>query len=97
VKTALARRRTIAPATGFLLRTLLVHDYRRLLLRDPTLPATLLPRAWPGHGARDLATAVYRRVTGPADAFADAELAVSDGPLPPPADWAASRFGGGEN
>ena len=32
----------------FLLRTLLIHDWRRLLLRDPGLPDVLLPPDWPG-------------------------------------------------
>jgi phenylacetic acid degradation operon negative regulatory protein len=32
------RHAAIAPEEAFLLRTLLIHDYRRLLLRDPELP-----------------------------------------------------------
>ncbi|HVC31507.1 MAG TPA: PaaX family transcriptional regulator C-terminal domain-containing protein, partial [Steroidobacteraceae bacterium] len=32
----------IAPAACFVIRTLLIHQYRRIHLRDPLLPATLL-------------------------------------------------------
>jgi phenylacetic acid degradation operon negative regulatory protein len=32
-------------------RTLLIHAYRRVLLRDPLLPAALLPLDWPGAAA----------------------------------------------
>ena len=47
---------------AFLLRILLIHDYRRLLLRDPELPEVLLPAAWPGHQARLLCKELYRRL-----------------------------------
>ena len=48
------------PQTGFILRTLLIHEYRRLHLRDPLLPKRLLPANWPGHQA---ARTVPRRCT----------------------------------
>src|SRR5215212_3317467 len=35
------------------LRLLLVHEWRRVVLRDPLLPAALLPEDWPGAPARD--------------------------------------------
>ena len=37
----------IPPAEALLLRLLLVHEWHRLVLRDPLLPAALLPEAWP--------------------------------------------------
>lgn len=40
-------------------RILLVHEYRRLVLRDPFLPAALLPANWPGAAARQLCRDVY--------------------------------------
>ena len=36
-----------------LARILLVHEFRRVVLRDPFLPLRLLPSAWPGEAARD--------------------------------------------
>src|SRR5271169_661423 len=45
---AALRVQSAAPVTGFILRTLLIHEYRRLHLRDPLLPQRLLPANWPG-------------------------------------------------
>lgn len=46
------------PAAVFADLTRMVHRWREFVLRDPALPAELLPARWPGHGARDL---FYRR------------------------------------
>jgi phenylacetic acid degradation operon negative regulatory protein len=40
-------------------RTLLIHEYRRVLLRDPNLPEALLPAGWPGLQARALCESLY--------------------------------------
>lgn len=72
------------------LRLLLVHEWRRLVLRDPLLPAALLPEDWPGTRARACAVALYARLTPDADAWLDAEGRNEEGPLPPAA--AGSRF-----
>ena len=42
------------------MRTLLIHAYRRVLLRDPQLPAALLPLDWPGAAAYALCRDFYR-------------------------------------
>ncbi len=74
------------PEQAFVVRTLLVHAYRRIRLRDPQLPRAVLPSDWPGAAAYALARASYR-ITGPrAAAFADAVFAVEgEDPLPIPA------------
>src|SRR5690606_20091049 len=43
-----------APLEAMAARTLLIHDWRRIVLRDPGLPAALLPPGWPGAAARSL-------------------------------------------
>ena len=48
------------PAQSFVVRTLLIHAYRRVLLRDPQLPAALLPLDWPGAAAYALCRDFYR-------------------------------------
>ena len=48
VQAQLKRHRDIEPGDCFLVRTLLIHEYRRLHLRDPLLPAQLLRPNWPG-------------------------------------------------
>jgi phenylacetic acid degradation operon negative regulatory protein len=45
---------------AFVVRSLLIHAYRRVQLHDPMLPLDLLPQPWPGSEAYALAQAVYR-------------------------------------
>lgn len=52
-------------------RTLLVHDWRRIVLHDPGLPAELLPPAWPGDAARDVARRIYGHLSRPSEAWLD--------------------------
>ena len=77
------REGMIPAAEALPLRLLLVHEWRRLVLRDPLLPAALLPEAWPGAAARALAAALYRRLTPDAEAWLDAEGRHEGGALPP--------------
>jgi phenylacetic acid degradation operon negative regulatory protein len=49
------------PQTAFLVQTLLIHSFRRVVLHDPRLPSELLPNAWPGHAAYDLCREIYLR------------------------------------
>jgi phenylacetic acid degradation operon negative regulatory protein len=91
---AALRAQPADPASGFVLRTLLIHEYRRLHLRDPLLPKRLLPANWPGHRAAELCRDIYGRV------FAASELHLSSvatrlkGALPPPDPSVMQRFGG---
>lgn len=66
----------------FHLRILLIHDYRRLLLRDPELPDVLLPQGWPGQRARVLCKELYRRLAGPSDRHLDTVFRTADGTCP---------------
>ncbi len=72
----------IEDETAFLLRILLIHDYRRLLLRDPELPDVLLPSAWPGQKARLLCKEMYRRLLAPSERHLDAHLQLANGQTP---------------
>jgi phenylacetic acid degradation operon negative regulatory protein len=71
-----------ADETAFLLRVLLIHDYRRLLLRDPSLPGVLLPPDWPGQKARLLCSELYRRLLVPSERHLDAAFQLADGVVP---------------
>ena len=51
---------TLAPVSAFFTRTLLIHEYRKVLLRDPQLPQALLPADWPGSVARQLCETLYQ-------------------------------------
>ena len=67
---------------AFLLRTLLIHDYRRLLLRDPELPDVLLPADWPGQQARHLCRELYQLLAPCSNRHLDRLVCLADGSEP---------------
>jgi len=91
---AALRVQPVDPASGFLLRTLLIHEYRRLHLRDPLLPKRLLPANWPGHRAAELCREMYARVFAASEHHLSSVAAQLDGALPPPEPSVMRRFGG---
>ena len=78
----------------FWVRTLLIHEYRRVLQRDPHLPDELLPADWAGVAARSLCRNLYRLVQAQAEDYLMAILETADGPLPEAAPYYFTRFGG---
>jgi phenylacetic acid degradation operon negative regulatory protein len=84
----------IVPKTAFLIRTLLVQEYRKVLLRDPQLPAELLPADWHGASAYRLCRNLYRAVYAAADDYLSEAMETASGPLPPPDSRFMERFGG---
>lgn len=82
------------PALCFLVRILLMHDYRRVLLRDPMLPDELLKTDWPGATARLLCRNLYRLVQVPAERYLMRVAETAEGPLPAAASFYFDRFGG---
>ncbi len=48
-----------APLEAAVARTLLIHEYRRIVLHTPAFPAEILPPDWPGTAARDLCARAY--------------------------------------
>lgn len=82
------------PALCFMVRILLVHAYRRMLLRDPMLPTELLAADWPGASARLLCRNLYRLIQVPADRFLMSATETAEGPLPLAAPFYYARFGG---
>jgi phenylacetic acid degradation operon negative regulatory protein len=77
---------------AFLVRTLLIHDVRRLLLRDPQLPESLLPTTWPGSRARLLCRDLYRKLLALSEQHLDANVRLSCGSAPLASQVVASRF-----
>ncbi|MBS0348244.1 MAG: phenylacetic acid degradation operon negative regulatory protein PaaX [Proteobacteria bacterium] len=78
--------------SAFLLRVLLIHDYRRLLLRDPELPDVLLPTGWPGQQARMLCREIYRRLLTPSERHLDRHFQLADGHTPEASPTLLERF-----
>jgi phenylacetic acid degradation operon negative regulatory protein len=92
VLAALPRRTAPPPPGAFIVRTLLIHEYRKIHLRDPLLPQSLLPRDWPGTAAHDLCRSLYERVLSAAEEHLTQVAARLDGTLPPPDAALYSRF-----
>ncbi len=91
---ALREQSDLDPEQCFLARLLLIHDYRKLLLRDPQLPDELLPGDWEGRAARQLCRNIYRLIYKPAEAWLAHVMETADGPLPDASPGFYKRFGG---
>ncbi|MBW7848902.1 MAG: phenylacetic acid degradation operon negative regulatory protein PaaX [Rhodospirillales bacterium] len=90
---ALESARELDPRYCFLIRILLIHDFRRLILRDPMLPDELLPTDWSGTASRILCRNIYRVALEPAERHLMSILETADGPLPEAAPHFFDRFG----
>lgn len=91
---ALQKGACLSDADAFYIRTFMIHEYRKVVLRDPELPADLLPANWQGHSAYQLSRRLYRKLVAPSERFIDTALKDQSGTLPPLAESFAERFGG---
>jgi phenylacetic acid degradation operon negative regulatory protein len=94
VHAALHGDRILDHRACFIVRTLLIHEYRRLHLRDPLLPARLLRADWPGAQAAELCREIYSRVFAASELHLSSVAAQLAGPLPAPHPSVMQRFGG---
>jgi phenylacetic acid degradation operon negative regulatory protein len=81
---ALAEGLVPAPLPALLARLMLIHDYRRLILRDPMLPPALLPADWIGREAYAAARRLYRALVKPSERWIEAHLKGRKRALPAP-------------
>lgn len=81
-----------APERAIAARILLVHAWRRIVLRFPDLPRDIAPVGWPGSGCRSLVAQHYRALVPASEAWLDTPLESSVA-LPPPGPRFAARFG----
>jgi phenylacetic acid degradation operon negative regulatory protein len=86
------QRKDLSPQDALVARILLIHAYRRIVLRDPGLPAVLLPDDWPGHEARALTGRIYRRLLAPSESYLDTHARNEEGSLPAPGGALSQRF-----
>jgi phenylacetic acid degradation operon negative regulatory protein len=82
------------PERSFVVRSLLIHAFRRVTLHDPQLPPALLPPRWPAAGAYALCADFYRLTQRSAEQHLLATLSTPGGRLPPAAPYFYGRFGG---
>jgi phenylacetic acid degradation operon negative regulatory protein len=93
LRSSIERREKISDADAFTARILLIHHYRRVVLRDPLLPMALLPADWPGRAARALCGQIYRALLSLSEQWLDRHGSNENGPLPKAAAELARRFG----
>jgi phenylacetic acid degradation operon negative regulatory protein len=94
VTRALGQGADPTPLQCFVLRTLLIHEFRRVTLHDPQLPAELLPSNWPEAAAYALCRDLYRLTHERAEVFLSAILEESRGARRSAAPDFYQRFGG---
>ncbi len=82
------------PEQSFRARTLLIHDYRRVLLREPGLPDELLPANWAGATARAVCRDLYRIVEAAAERHLATTLGIAEGVRAKADPGYLARFGG---
>jgi phenylacetic acid degradation operon negative regulatory protein len=86
--------RKVDPEHCFVVRSLLIHAFRRVTLHDPQLPAALLPSRWPAPAAYALCRDFYRLTQRQAEQHLLATLETDRGALPRAATYFFERFGG---
>lgn len=64
----------IAPQQWFMIRTLLIHAFRRIVLHDPLLPIELLPDPWIGAQAYTFVSKIYWQSLSGSEAHLSAVL-----------------------
>ena len=86
------QRGGISAERAFLVRTLLIHEYRKIHLQDPLLPLKLLPADWVGRRAYELTRGLYAAVVAAAELHLSESARRLEGPLPPAAQALQRRF-----
>ena len=94
LRASIGRGASLGDADAFTARILLIHHYRRVVLRDPLLPTALLPPDWPGRAARNLCGEIYRGLLPASEQWLDDHATNENGPLPKPGRELAQRFEG---
>jgi phenylacetic acid degradation operon negative regulatory protein len=87
------RGQPLSDTDSFTARILLIHHYRRVVLRDPLLPPPLLPSDWPGRAARKLCGDIYRGLLPASEQWLDRHGSNPSGPLPAADKELVHRFG----
>jgi phenylacetic acid degradation operon negative regulatory protein len=71
LRAALSAGGVLSDLDGLVARVLLIHAYRRIVLRDPILPVEVLPADWPGTAARALCGEIYAHVVTGSERWLD--------------------------
>jgi len=94
IEAALASGDAVTPEAAFIIRTLLIHNYRKIHLQDPLLPPALLPHDWVGSSAYDSCARAYGKVFAAAEQFLTQTASTLEASLPKADTAVYERFGG---
>ncbi len=75
-----------------LLRAILIHDYRRILLGDPDFPQAMLAQGWVGDEAHDLVKRMYKVLAKPSSVYIEENMNNAQGRLPEAGNKFYQRF-----
>jgi len=89
---SIKRADKLEPLESLVLRCLLIHQWRRLLLRSQALPSEMLPDTWPETRCREFVSNLYHMLLPGSEAWLDEYAACADGPLPAPSVDVRLRF-----
>lgn len=79
---------------AFKMRLMVIHFYRRIIVKDPDLPTELLPKDWPRKDAEQLTINIYKKVHAKAMQYVMESSETPNGKLPLPSPNYYIRFGG---
>lgn len=79
---ALLKTTKLNDKQSFLLRLLMIHEYRRILLKDHELPQDMLPKPWAGFAAHKLVSQMYGQLATPSSHYVKRVLDNTQGKLP---------------
>jgi len=82
------------PKQCFMLRVLLIHEYRRALLFDPKLGNDLVPVDWLGKASASLVESIYAFIHNSANIYVKDNLLTVGGNIPKLDKFYFNRFGG---
>lgn len=91
--------RLCSPELAFSLRMVLMHGFKQVVLRDPGLPAELLPEDWAGRHAKSVIRRLYWQLVPLSEPFMTRIFSQSVHSSPgygEPASWFFDRLGGPE-
>lgn len=94
VLASLRAAKSLGPEQCFQLRTLIIHEYRRVILTDSDLPEDLMRENWPGKAAKILTANIYKLIHEESARYVEQNFETTDGPVPIAGDSYYNRFGG---
>ena len=84
----------VSGVQAFSIRSLMFHDFRRIRLIDPVLPAALHTSKWNGDQAFSISQRLYDLLAHPSEQYIMEVMQGPEGRLPRVKAWFFNRFGG---